>query len=333
MADRLSKEFEQIPDISTISRHVKRFREEFPDELNEDAPFSWSTMSEVQWNDSRLVLGLWADYQTQQMDRLFGPFSRRLAKWSWRVLKAFGLSYTGYRDVGYGSREGKGNQQDANVEFNDPGSIEEGPPDASMIDDVWFVALEYTWREIASIVLHEAFDTRDLDMWLAFTPWRGEDWMDRYQVVKYGPEFKRPGLDTPIHWHLLDIDWLDKVAPLVAKNRSAFLPEKKSVRLRSPIDETLWQAWTQLTDGLLGSQKSHYLAYWKRRAETKRSQSDDTSRPWYFDYLDKVASLGDPNTYSAQNTENAEPVPPTEKKREIGRRLAAETAKKRPVRG
>ena len=43
--------------------------------------------------------------------------------------------------------------------------------------------------------------------------------MDRYLVVKYDPTFDESTQGVPIQWHLLDMEWLDRVVPIVAENR------------------------------------------------------------------------------------------------------------------
>ena len=54
-------------------------------------PFSWSQMDSVPWEHSRAVLDIWAYYETYG-NQAYGPFTRRLAKWSWRVMQAFEMT-------------------------------------------------------------------------------------------------------------------------------------------------------------------------------------------------------------------------------------------------
>ena len=293
--DRLAGEFEEslVPDLSTISRHVRRHKEEVPEELKQDVPFTWATMSEVPWEHSRVVLNIWAYYMSLKMDQSYGPFTRRLAKWSWRVVRAV-------REQKRGAvTQEEGAQQDISSDLPLDAVIKE-PTEG----DVMFVALEYTWREIASVVLGEPFDTRDLDMWLAFTPWSGHEFIDNYHNVKYPSEFTESKQGVPIRWHLLDLEWLDKVVPIVAMNRRSQFPdsvEQKPLPLNSPYDKQLYRAWSVLTDGLLGSQVQHYLAFLKQNTGQKTQLEESTPRPWYFDYLDEVKALGDPATYRKDN--------------------------------
>ncbi|MCH7620714.1 MAG: hypothetical protein IH870_02335 [Chloroflexi bacterium] len=296
--ERLQEDFDDklIPDISTISRIIKRMP---LDELKEDVPFSWGAMEEIPWEDSRLVLGMWADYQSQQMDRLYGPFTRRLAKWCWRVLKAFGVSYSGYR-VGL---DVFSNDSDENRPVDKPSvSAFIEPFGDDVIDDIWFVSLEFSWREIASTVMDEPFDTRDLDLWLAFAPWKGREWMDRYLTVKYDETFDESSQRVPIHWHLLDMEWLDRVVPIVAENRRAFSPDsikREPLPLRSDIDHMFYEHWQKLIDGLLGSQINLYRKHLGQDPDIARLFNDGMPRPWYFDYLDEV--IRDPATYGKDN--------------------------------
>ena len=100
IVEQLENQFDEsmVPDTSTVSRQIKRFEVVPPKELAEDIPFSWGTMTEVPWEYSRVVLDMWALYEasdrfykSQGMEMVYGPFTQRLAKWSWRVLRAFGM--------------------------------------------------------------------------------------------------------------------------------------------------------------------------------------------------------------------------------------------------
>ena len=146
IVDRLADEFpdEVLPDRSTIARNRKKFESSLPDELAEDTPFKWSEMKVVPWEHTRVILDIAAYYA--RAGSPYGPYTNRLAKWCWRVMNA----------------------------FNAKPSIEE-PWRRSIVTevDVLFVAYEYCWREIATAVLKEPFETYELDTFLSFAPWAG----------------------------------------------------------------------------------------------------------------------------------------------------------------
>ena len=291
ISDRLHEDFEHdlVPDVSTISRIIKRLP---PDELKEDVPFSWATMSEVPWEHSRIVLNIWAYYLSLKMGQNYGPFTRRLAKWSWRVVRAVREQRRG------GVAQEEGVQQDIISALLLDGVINEPTR-----EDVLFVALEYTWREIASTVMDEPFDTHDLDMWLAFAPWRDRAYMELYVIVKYDQNFDESNQGVPIRWHLLDIEWLHKVAPIVAEKRRAIssdLIRREPLRPRSDIDQMFYEHWQRLTEGLLGSQINLYRKHLGQDPDIAKLFRDGVPRPWYFDYLDEV--VRDPATYGKDNT-------------------------------
>lgn len=164
--DRLAEDFEEslVPDVSTISRRVRQYAILPPEELQENIAFSWSRMSAIPWEQSRLVLAMWADYETRRLNLLNGPFTGRLAKWTWRVLQAFGITWAKYIDAGY-LIESSGEEGYLSTKLPDKNPGQE-PLEDDIIGDVWQVTLEYTWREIASVVLNETFNTRDLDFGL-----------------------------------------------------------------------------------------------------------------------------------------------------------------------
>lgn len=86
--DKLHDEFgDQTPNESTVSRWCSKFKSDPPDGFEEHVPFRWGTMTEVPWAQRRGILDAWAWYVTVEDDH-FGIFTRRTAKWVWRVLQA-----------------------------------------------------------------------------------------------------------------------------------------------------------------------------------------------------------------------------------------------------
>lgn len=295
MQDHLYKEFDDglVPDESTISRILKRLP---PEAVREDVPFTWSTMTEVPWEQSRAVLDIWSYYESlialskePSQSLPFGPFTRRLAKWSWRILQTL--------DIADSRREGQ-----AFVPLRDVGEDDwypfpfDGPPYRAIETptgyDVICVALEYAWREVATTVLGEAFDTKDLDMWLAFTPWKGMVWLQRYQCIKYpqgvDQAISLESQDEPIRWHIPDLEWLDKVAPEVARTQRLRFPGLVQKRPpESAADPILRKIWNVAVSPLLFSQIAQY------RGARLGDAGKGVSEPWYFAYLDEVGAIPD----------------------------------------
>lgn len=123
--------------------------------------------------------------------------------------------------------------------------------------------------------------------------------MNRYQVVKYDPAFRDSSQESPIVWRLSDITWLDRVLPDVAKNwRASTLDyvDRRPLDLSTEANRIVYEAWSQMTDGLLGSQKTRYKAFLDTGVDPKFASGETNSRPWYFDYLDKVMAIGNPTT-------------------------------------
>ena len=89
IASTLQKEFENAPNRSTISRYVKRFQNERPEELADDVPFEWATMQNFPWESSRPLLDVWSTFLSAHvhLDEE-NRFTRRVAKWVSRVLAA-----------------------------------------------------------------------------------------------------------------------------------------------------------------------------------------------------------------------------------------------------
>ena len=278
--EQLSQEFEEPPSRSSVARIVRQQQELPPTQLAEDVPFSWSSMTEAPWEASRPVLDAWTLYEAQSESEHFGPFTRRLAKWTWRVLQAL----EGTANRGDARHFAVAGEFDAGWRLSDRDddlpvllSFDEEPkkpvPSTPTAGDVIDVAREYAWREIASVVIEPRFDTTDLDMFLAFTPWRDRSWLKLYQRARDRSEIEM------IHWHLFDLEWLDRVDPKFAQSHRERLPDM----FQSPDIEAA-QLATQLrlrkVDGLLRSQLSAYPAV-----------SGTDSDEWFFDYLSEVDDL------------------------------------------
>ena len=267
----LVNEFGQdaVPDRSNVARWLQRFKEKMPpEELSEDEPFVWSTMSEVPWENSRGILD--ARYAHLQRGDRVGPFTRRLAKWTWRVLNAIGLADEA-NSVAPRIPGTSRLRRDPDRRVTWPNAI-----------DVAGIAQEYALRETASLILGEEFQTQDLDLWLTFRPWHGKNWLDRYQATR-----DRLGLFSYVQWHVTDEEWLKRVAPAEVEGILADLLSRigLDVAAEDGADDFL-----KATDGLLRSQFIEYVAW----AHTSADGQVQTARPiesqWYLDYLDGVMS-------------------------------------------
>ena len=161
--------------------------------------------------------------------------------------------------------------------------------------DIQFIAMEYCWREIASVVLHETLHTEDLDMFLALTPWKGKDWLLRYIEIRYGEASNHPGQPEPIRWHFGDIAWLEKVSPIAAmyqeQNLRRAFPQGRQRSPRSPGDEKFYRALNRLIEGLLGSQIGQYSDARFNIPSQENPSSDVLQEPWYFEHLDDVGDM------------------------------------------
>ena len=292
--DDLSKEFDEdrIPDRSTISRYMKRFESKLPEELAaEDAPFKWSEMKAVPWEGSHVVMGAYAHYIANGGPDFFGPFTNRNAMWIYRVSQALGpqgdMSLPDSFEARFGEdfemfllnkwREGVGVT-----------ALYEVPPLPTRFDLI-IIAREYSLREIHSILFSVEFDTRDLDLWLAFAPWNSP-----IQISKYNMARDAFGGFQRILWHSEEVEWLNLVDPKTA----AFVKENSPDEIpdSEPPDEGD-KTIVSVLDGLLPSQRGILLLWLKavkkdpvlggvginlwylefyRRAQIARVQNDET---------------------------------------------------------
>ena len=270
----LREEFgvQAVPDRSNVARWLKKWRESPPEELEEDEAFAWSTMSELPWEHSRGVLDAWHFHQESRRDEKVGPFTRRLAKWTWRVLNAMGLA----DEANSAAPRIPGTTR----KRRDPGRRLTWPTD----QDVAGVVQEYSWRETASVILGEEFQTRDLDMWLTFRPWHGRDWLDHYNATR-----DRLGLFEYVQWHVTDDEWLRQVAPTAVEG----LRWDLFSRIGLDVGEEVGAGdFRKATDGLLRSQLVEYIAWDHLRAGLDVPPPKKVDLQWSLDYLSEVmASL------------------------------------------
>ncbi len=257
----LDSEFKESVALRTVERWVHGFKMIPSEDASEDIPFAWSKMTGIPWQDSRTVLTVWAYYNSQGYDTTIGPFTRRQAKWCWRVVNAFGEST---QEVPTTLRT---------IESHD-------------IEEVFRFGNEYVWREFASVLLDEPFDTSDLDMVLAFTPWKSLEHLEIYRETKYRPDKDDDNQPEPVRWHYLNLDWLEKVAPSAAKTWKVNSPDTP-IRQKSEVYDDLVRYWNVAIDGLLPIQ---FQQWRKARFPDDGNSSpagDATSEPWYFDVLDE----------------------------------------------
>lgn len=272
---KLNQQFgaEAVPDRSTIARWLKRFESAPPEELSQDVPFAWGSMSGVPWEGSRSILELWDYHVTESSDaEHFGPFTFRVAKWCWRILLALDL---GER------REDFGGFSDEDKTF--------GPTR----QDIIALAREYSWRETASALFEEPFDTSLLDLMLAMMSWRDSDSLGRYQKAR-----DRLGSNVYMSWHYYDVEFLDRVDPAAAQTvgrRSSNLFEKlMRLEYESPVaaDLPAGLAYRRAIDGLLPMQHNHYVKWWDGW------KAKGGKPPWYIEHISDAWS-----TLSAEHPE------------------------------
>jgi len=267
--EHLSEEFDEesiIPDQSTIHRRLKKIEESPPETLAEDVPFHWATMTTVPWEYSRLILDIQAQYETTA-EGIFGPFTVRLAKWCYRVTLAM------------------------DNEYRLKQTYIEDDIELPTYSDAMMVAMEYSWREMASVILNDYFKTEDLDLWMIHTPWRSREFFERYHKVKYPDGWLGPNESPPVVWHVGDTLWLKDVDPEAARTMIASglaAESSRSLRENSDIDSLLVNAWKRSTDGLLNSQLDMYRRKRLKKTPKAGDSEEKLSEPWYFEWLDDV---------------------------------------------
>ena len=270
--DRLLHEFrDETPNESTVSRWCRKFKTDPPVGFEEDVPFSWGTMTEVPWEQSREILDAWAWYITAE-DKHFGIFTRRTAKWVWRVLQALSL---GSPSTDKDSEPFRWQELEIGVH-----------PSPT---DVTHIAREYAWREIASIVMHERFVTHDLDVWLALQPWKSNESLERYHGVADGVKEQ-----LCVNWHLTDLDWLEKVVPDFGTRHRARLADllercgfDVDLLERFPLKPDPDISGKPRTDGLLPSQfnQSSIFLLGKIAASASRRMNPADRKRFYAEGL------------------------------------------------
>lgn len=280
--DYLHEQFEgRLPDRSTISRYLKRFESELPEELAEDAPFKWSEMKEVPWEGSRAVMGAYAHYVANDGPSIVEPFTNRDAKWIYRVSQAMWLE-------GHISPRGSSEvvfNEDFDVfahnKWRATGEITalyEVPSLPTRVD-ILLIAREYSVREIHSILFSVEFDTSDLDLWLAFLPWTSS-----IQLLKYHTARDAYGGFERILWHSEDIKWPNLIDPKPA----AFLKENSPVEIPEPkpLNEED-KALVFALDGLLPSQTG-IIALWLEAASKNPELWEREIDLWYLEFLRRM---------------------------------------------
>ena len=163
--EKLRLEFapDKLPSLSTLSRQLRKP----PKGLGEDVPFDGGNLPRgVPYVHSRVVLDILAHLAQFGYGFLF---TSRVAKWAFRVSQ---VVETGERLLFVAQDNG-----------DDWYPWSGGTIDSPIESDLLLIALEYSWREAAAVVLNEPFHTRDLDKWIAFMPWKGDDWFNRYKGV------------------------------------------------------------------------------------------------------------------------------------------------------
>lgn len=257
----LHEEFpeELVPDESTVTRRIKKFRETPSADLAEDDVFAWSSMREP-WEGSGAILDAWSFYEREGYERKFGPFTRRFAKWTWRVAWAMG---NGNSPVPMGL------QASINPELS------EGT--APMPQDPLLWAMEYAWREIEAIVFGRPLATREIDKALAIKPWQSEE-----QLAQFHESRDSEGRPL-IQIHYMDMIWLESPSmPIADLWRTKRQEGDRDTKL-APQNV----AARPFEDGLLGTQLGNYHGYPYRPHEMP---VPGNPMPWYWFYLDNVYS-------------------------------------------
>lgn len=271
--DVLSEQFkeDQIPDRSTISRHMKIYESELPNELAEDAPFKWSDMKEAPWEGSRAVLGGYAHYIANGYPITFGQFTKRHAKWIWRVSQALGPQGDMTQFDSFEAILNVDLQEvwleDANALYH----IQSLPTRTDILE----TAMEYAWREIHSILFTVELDTNDLDFWLAFSPWRSP-----LQLSKYHKSRDEFGGFRRVLWHTGNREWLKDVDPGLATFLKVNFPN--SFPESEPTDEE-YKTYVSALDGLLPSQQ-RIINRWVEAVVENPELWETAIEIWYMEF-------------------------------------------------
>lgn len=277
--DALSEEFDenQIPDRSTISRHLKKYESIPPDKLAEDTPFKWSEMKEVPWEGSRMVLGAYVHYMANDGPDYIGPFTKRFAKWIWRVGYALGPQGDMSPFDLSESMFGVDIETLLHNTWKETGDITalNGVPPLPTRFDVFNIAREYSLREIHSILFPVEFDTRDLDLWLAFSPWNGP-----YQLSKYHKARDGFGGFQRVLWHSGEMEWLQLVDPKAAALVELNSPDE--IPGLEPPNE-MSEIMISALDGLLLSQL-RIVGLWMEAFIKNPDMLGMKTDPWYLEY-------------------------------------------------
>ena len=153
---------ESAPDRSTVARHLKKFKEQPPEELAEDRPFVWAEAHEKLWAGDRSILDAIGIYNLHDLHTLIGPFTHRTAKWVYRVSLAI-----------------------------EPWS---GPDNGDKTCDVLDLAQDYAASEIYAMLQKKPLDTTRQDLFLACKPWTDLNALCEFWA-RLHPQGSTPGAD------------------------------------------------------------------------------------------------------------------------------------------
>ena len=280
--DRLHSEFslERVPDRATIARNLKKFEVDRPEELKEDLPFDWTSMLDIA--GAREMLKVHAFYEAGGLSECVGPFTQRLAKWTWLVLNATDCQHDDLFSLICSSENHWREMISERGELDGCPFLVHGRPSET---DIMSIALEYSWREMESAMYETSTEIEDLNMWLAFKPWAGPSYAHRYAewMTDTGRKW--------ITWHFDDVDWLDRIDPALSAHYRLNMPDL----VADPKDEDmspLTSAWLQATDVLIRSQTwiASWWMDWESNCGTRQQPPADA---WYIDYYSRLCTLLD----------------------------------------
>ena len=277
--ERLANEFDEVvvPDRSTVFRQLKRLRAQTnASEVGEDVPFSWSKMAEVPWEASGILLDVSAFYEALEMEENYGPFTRRLAKWVWRVIQGLNRGYDARLGVLFRNAYiwdiVERRMKRTFHGWSDPDE-----------DDILTIASEYSWRELGAEVFSEPFDTRDLDLWFAFAPWRSRERIEQYNEIRNKSHGGRW-----VRWRYYDPAWLKRIMPDLVDEWGATRDDSADDILKR-LDEgprRLFKMWIQVRDGLLPSQLFDYDHNLEQGRPADHWGGENI--PWHLTYLKEM---------------------------------------------